>query len=46
MKPRGRAAEANANEGRGVFMWDDKTCSDFKPKQEQDKGQPKGGGGS
>lgn len=34
MKPRGHVVEAdNDNEERGVFMWDDKTCSDFKPKQ-------------
>ena len=33
MKPRERDAEADAEKGRGVFMWDDNTCSDFKPKQ-------------
>ena len=35
MKPGDHAAEANVNRERGVFVWDDKTCSDFKPKQEQ-----------
>jgi hypothetical protein len=27
--------EADGREKQGVFMWADKTCSDFKPKQER-----------
>lgn len=33
MKPRGCNAEVDVEKGRGVFVWDDNTCSDFKPKQ-------------
>jgi len=28
-----RSAESNGKKKRGTFMWADKTCSDFKPKQ-------------
>jgi len=28
------SVEADDKKERGVFVWDDKTCSDFKPKQE------------
>ena len=27
--------EADGKKKRGIFMWADKTCSDFKPKEEQ-----------
>ncbi|MDH4239055.1 MAG: hypothetical protein OEW48_05800 [Phycisphaerae bacterium] len=27
--------EADCKKEQGVFMWADKTCSDFKPKQER-----------
>ena len=33
MKPRAGDAEVGVEKRRGVFVWDDKTCSDFKPKQ-------------
>lgn len=33
-KPRECVADVRAEEGRDVFTWEDKTCSDFKPKQE------------
>jgi hypothetical protein len=32
MKPR-EDVEGNLNKERGVFVWDDKTCNDFKPKK-------------
>jgi hypothetical protein len=32
MKPREGNAEVDVEKQRGVFVWDDKTCSDFKPK--------------
>ena len=28
------SVEADGRKKQGVFMWADKTCSDFKPKQE------------
>jgi len=33
MKPRGRDAEVDVEKERGLFVWDDKTCSDFEPKE-------------
>lgn len=33
MKPRACNAQIDGEKGRGVFVWEDKTCSDFKPKQ-------------
>ena len=33
MKPGEYVVEANVNKKDGIFVWDDKTCSDFKPKQ-------------
>lgn len=32
-KPRADVVAVDADKGRGVFMWEDKTCADFKPKQ-------------
>ncbi len=33
MKPRDNNSEVDVEKQRGVFMWEDKTCGDFKPKQ-------------
>ena len=33
MKPRGYNAQVDVEKERGVFVWDDNTCSDFEPKQ-------------
>ena len=45
-KPKTSVMVSVKNE-RGAFMWADKTCSDFKPKQKPDNNPgaaPKGGG--
>ena len=33
MKPTGFNGDVDVEKQRGVFMWNDKTCGDFKPKQ-------------
>jgi len=33
MKPTAFNGDVDVKKQRGVFMWDDKTCDDFKPKQ-------------
>jgi hypothetical protein len=33
MKPTGFNNDVDVEKQRGVFMWNDKTCGDFKPKQ-------------
>ena len=34
MKPGKYVPDARDNEKRGIFTWADKTCSDFKPRQD------------
>lgn len=33
MKPKGCNDEVDVEKEHGVFMWEDKTCSDFEPRQ-------------
>jgi hypothetical protein len=35
MKPRGGNAQVDVEKERGVFVWDDNTCSDFEPEQKR-----------